>query len=166
MKEIVIGIDPDIDRTGVAELHTATKKIKLYNMDFPTICSYLRKVSSDYGDLAQIHIEDSSNTTKNWHLSARYGNTNRASRLGYDVGRNHQICHDIYDYAACILGLDISRQMPFKKCWKGKDGKITHEEISSFIQMPAKTSNQEQRDAALIAWLCAGFPIFIPPKKK
>jgi len=65
MKEIVIGIDPDIDRTGVAELHTATKKIKLYNMDFPTICSYLRKVSSDYGDLAQIHIEDSSNTTKN-----------------------------------------------------------------------------------------------------
>lgn len=164
MKEIVIGIDPDIDGSGVAQLNTATRSVKLYNMDFNTICAYLRRIKEDYGSMAQIHIEDSSNTTRNWHLSSRYGSTARASRMGYDVGRNHQLCFDIYDYA-CSLGLDISRQMPFKKCWKGKDGKITHEEICSFMSITDRTTNQEKRDAALIAWLCAGLPITIPPRK-
>lgn len=164
MKEIVIGIDPDIYGSGVAQLNTATRSVKLYNMDFNTICAYLRRIKEDYGSMAQIHIEDSSNTTRNWHLSTRYGSTARASRMGYDVGRNHQLCFDIYDYA-CSLGLDISRQMPFKKCWKGKDGKITHEEICSFMSITDRTTNQEKRDAALIAWLCAGLPITIPPRK-
>ena len=165
MKEIVIGIDPDVEASGVAELNTVTRTIKLFNLDFNGLCSYLRKIKQEFGDLAQIHIEDSSNTTHNWHLSSRYGSSARAARIGYDVGRNHQLCFDVYDYA-CQLGLDISRQMPFKKCWKGKDGKITHEEISSFIPIQQKKTNQEQRDAALIAWLCAGLPIYIPPRKK
>lgn len=163
MKEIVIGIDPDIKGSGVAELNTAANTIKLFNMDFNSICSYLRGILDNYGDLAQIHIEDSSYTRHNWHLSARLGSSARSSRIGYDIGRNHQLCADIYDFG-CSLGLDISRQMPFKKCWRGKDGKITHEEICSFIPIKQARTNQEQRDAALIAWLCAGFPIVIPPK--
>lgn len=165
MKEIVIGIDPDIKGSGVAELNTVARTIKLFNMDFNAICSYFRAVLKDYRTMAQIHIEDSSYTQHNWHISARYGSTARASRIGYDVGRNHQLCFDIYDYG-CSLGLDISRQMPFKKCWSGKDNKITHEEICSFIPITDRVTNQEKRDAALIAWLCAGLPITIPPKKK
>jgi hypothetical protein len=42
--------------------------------------------------------------------------------------------------------------------WNGKDGKITHEELAAFTGLKGRT-NQEERDAALIAWNYAGFPL-------
>ncbi len=43
--------------------------------------------------------------------------------------------------------------------WRGQDGKITHAELAQFIPgLPAR-SNQEERDAALLAWTYAGFPV-------
>jgi hypothetical protein len=47
---------------------------------------------------------------------------------------------------------------PLKKIWQGKDGKITQKEIASFTGITERT-NQEGRDAALIAWIYSGLPI-------
>jgi hypothetical protein len=51
--------------------------------------------------------------------------------------------------------------------WKGRDGKITHEELQHLAIITDKTNhitnktNQEARDAALLAWEYAGLPIRI-----
>ena len=51
------------------------------------------------------------------------------------------------------------------KCWKGKDRKITHEELDTIVRwvndtgLPRKRSNQEERDALLLAGEKSGFPI-------
>jgi hypothetical protein len=55
-------------------------------------------------------------------------------------------------------GIEAVEQRPLQKHWRGKDGKITHEELASFTGIMGKT-NQEGRDAALLAWVCAGLPI-------
>ena len=44
--------------------------------------------------------------------------------------------------------------------WQGKDGKITQQEIASFTGITGR-NNQEERDAALLAWVYAGLPIKI-----
>jgi hypothetical protein len=54
-----------------------------------------------------------------------------------------------------------------KKCWKGKDGKITQDEIAYFVSAGEKMPrmNQDQRDALLLAWVCAGYPVRVKPQK-
>ena len=42
--------------------------------------------------------------------------------------------------------------------WNSKDGKITHEELAKFTGITQRT-NQEGRDAALLAWTFAGLPV-------
>jgi hypothetical protein len=42
--------------------------------------------------------------------------------------------------------------------WHGRDGKITQEEIAAFTGIDGR-HNQEERDAALLAWIYAGLPI-------
>ena len=51
---------------------------------------------------------------------------------------------------------------PLRKCWHGENGKITHDELAYFTGIRGRT-NQEGRDAALIAWVCAGFAIRAAP---
>jgi hypothetical protein len=52
----------------------------------------------------------------------------------------------------------VEEVKPLKKCWKGRDGKITHEELARFTGLMGHT-NQDGRDAALLAWVRAGLPI-------
>jgi hypothetical protein len=47
---------------------------------------------------------------------------------------------------------------PLLKCWKGRDRKITHEELVEQMRImrivfPHKRTNQEERDAALICMM-------------
>ncbi len=61
-------------------------------------------------------------------------------------------------------GIKVIEQSPLRKCWQGKDGKITHEELKrlcdmSGIEFNRPRSNQEERDAALLAIICSGLPM-------
>jgi len=58
------------------------------------------------------------------------------------------------------IGLNVEEIKPLRKYWKGKDGKITPQELQSFTGFKGR-SNQDGRDAALIAWVYAGLPIRI-----
>jgi hypothetical protein len=69
------------------------------------------------------------------------------------VGRKIVECAQYY-------GLEVVERLPLKKIWKGKDGKITDAEIKAFMPIQGRT-NQEERDAALLAWDYAGLPIRI-----
>ena len=74
------------------------------------------------------------------------------------MGRNHQIGIDIADIAR-HFSLDVRLQPPLRKIWTGKNRKITHEEICAITGYTAKRSNQEERDAMLLAWTSANLPI-------
>jgi len=55
-------------------------------------------------------------------------------------------------------GIEVIEHFPLRKIWKGKDGKITQEELASFTGLKGRT-NQDARDAALLAWSFANLPI-------
>lgn len=166
-KDIIVGIDPDVDKSGVAILDTKTDEITLMSLSFIDIIALFRKfkdLQESENTSIQIYIEYSAATKHNWHLAAGGEKKAVASAKGYHLGRNHQLEQCLYEYAKDYIGLDIVRQAPFKKCWEGRDRKISHEEIISFMPIKKTKTNQEERDAALLAWLCANKPIVISNK--
>ena len=87
----------------------------------------------------------------------------RAASKGYDVGRNHETGKKIVEMCQ-HLGIEVLEHAPLRKGWKGKDGKITHEELASFTGLMGRT-NQDARDAALLAWAFSGLPIRVKLSK-
>lgn len=152
--KIIIGIDPDSDKSGYAELNKDTKEIKLLSLTFPQLVD---KMQEWIGEDVLFIVEAGWLIKTNWHL--RYGdNVKVAAAKGNGAGRNHETGRKIVEM---LEHYQIPHETikPLKKCWKGRDGKITHAEIAYFIESFPKKSNQETRDAALIAWNRAGFPI-------
>lgn len=145
-----IGIDPDVDGSGYAVL-LPDGGIWCGNL---TIAGILNDAEVRHGRTVYV-LEAAWLTGKvNWHFS---GGENRrvSSAMGYSIGRNHQAGMDI---AALLrhMGHHVREVRPLKKLWRGRDGKITHEEICRLTGWTAKRSNQEQRDALLLAWVESG----------
>lgn len=158
--DIIIGIDPDVEASGVATLSPRTKRIEATTMTLPALTDYFRRVSNEYPTLmVSVVVEASWATAHNFH-SLPSDSKAVAAKKGYHVGRNHQIGIDIADIAR-HFSLDVCLQPPLRKIWKGKDRKITHEEICAITGYTAKRSNQEERDAMLLAWTSANLPIKI-----
>lgn len=86
-----------------------------------------------------------------------------AAKKGEHVGRNQETGRKIVE-TLLHYGIKVIEQSPLRKCWQGKYGKITHEELKRLCQMSGiefnrPRSNQEERDAALLAITCSGLPI-------
>lgn len=154
--DIIIGIDPDVEASGVATLIRRTKKIDATTMKLPALVDYLRRVRYPTLTIAVV-VEASWTTAHNFH-SLPSDSKAVAAKKGYHVGRNHQIGIDIADIAR-HFSLDVRLQPPLRKIWTGKNRKITHEEICAITGYTAKRSNQEERDAMLLAWTSANLPI-------
>ncbi|MDR1884275.1 MAG: hypothetical protein LBR26_16065 [Prevotella sp.] len=159
----IIAIDPDVDKSGVALLKPATRQLEVTSLSFPQLLDYLKYVKKEHdktGETVIVLVEAGWLNKSNWHL--RDGDTKRiAGAKGNSTGRNHEVGRKIIECAA-HYGIDVREQIPLRKCWKGKDGKITANELASFTGLTGKT-NQEGRDAALIAWVYADLPIKIKP---
>jgi hypothetical protein len=162
----IIAIDPDTERSGVAMLNTATKGIKCDCLTFPLLVDHLqniRKWKSENNLTVKVYVEAGWLITHNWHVNSK-DNKRTASAKGNSAGRNHEVGRKIIELCK-HYGIDVSTILPLRKCWSGKDGKITQWEIEQFIPNFPKSSNQEVRDSALISWHMAGFPIQIKTKK-
>lgn len=163
MKKIIIGIDPDVDRSGFALLEVKTRILDTIALPFPELLDHLLHVKAAYGDNAIVIVEASWKTSHNWH--SKSGESYKVSAAkGNSTGRNHEVGRKIIEMCK-HYGLEVVEQFPLKKRWQGKDGKITHRELSYFTRLEGRT-NQEERDAALIAWNYAGLPIIISKKQK
>lgn len=163
--DIIVAIDPDAEKNGVATLHTHSRHISAQSLTFPCTLDYLRYIQRQ-AEVTQQHlivvIEAGWLNTGNWHLT-KAESIARAAAKGNSVGRNHETGRKIIEMCQ-------HWQMPHEEVkplnlrikghniWKGKDGKITHEELAAFTGLKGRT-NQEERDAALIAWNYAGFPL-------
>lgn len=164
--DYIIGIDPDTDKSGIAQVRVAGREVELFSASFPELLDYLQRMRQKElteGVKVMVVVEASWRISTNWHTK-RAESVRTAARKGKDAGRCHEVGRKIVECAR-YYGLEVKEQLPLKKIWKGKDGKITHEEISAFIRMGTR-SNQETRDAALLAWNEAGFPIRIITNKR
>ena len=164
--DYIIGIDPDTDKSGVAVLNVSLHQLEIRSLPFPELLEYLvqcRQNELHNGCKVIVVVEASWKISTNWHTK-RGESIRTAARKGKDAGRCHEVGRKIVECAR-HYGFEVVEKLPLKKIWKGPDGKITHEEMSVFIKMP-KRSNQEQRDAALLAWDHAGFPIRIITNKR
>jgi hypothetical protein len=161
--DIIIGIDPDVNKSGVARLEG--NRVELSSLSFPMLIDFLMRLKGaelNGGPRAVIVVEASWKISHNWHAH-RGDSKGTVARKGNDAGRCHEVGRKIVECAR-YYGLDVVEKLPLKKIWKGKDGKITHDEIKAFMPISGRT-NQEERDAALLAWDYAGLPIRIRTTK-
>jgi hypothetical protein len=164
--DLIIGIDPDSEKNGVAIVSPATRLLNCECLTFGATLAYLKRMheaTEEKGYIMEIVIEAGWLNHSNWHLPASCS-PQRAAAIGRSVGMNHQTGILLAECCAA-LGYPYRLQKPLRKCWQGKDGKITHAELKAFTGIEGRT-NQEERDAALLAWTAAGLPIRIQPKKK
>lgn len=162
----IIGIDPDVDKNGVAFLNIKTRKLEISNLSFPLLLDYflfLKKQRSETGESFILIVEAGYLNKSHWHVKSK-DNNRVASSKGASVGRNHEVARKIIEMAE-HYEIEVIPARPLIKCWKGPEGKITNEELSSFTGITGRT-NQEGRDAALLAWSWAGLPIKINLKNK
>lgn len=155
--DVVIGIDPDKEKSGFAFLTPRNKEMVVENLTFPVMLDRLQAIKRNIvssGGKVLIVVEAGWMVKKsNFHDAQGH----RAEKIAKDVGANHETGRKIIEMCK-HYGLEVLPMHPLKKCWKGRDGKITDEEIKYFMPVYGRT-NQDGRDAALLAWHVAGLPI-------
>lgn len=168
--DIVIGIDPDADRNGVATLNRESRQLTADTMTFPDLLDYLRymqaQATTAHHNL-RVVIEAGWLNKTHWHVS--YNDSRQAAAAkGNAVGRNHETGRKIAEMCGHWgIGHELIKPLPLKvggvNLWHGKDGKISAEELTAVTGLKGRT-NQEARDAALLAWIWAGLPTVISIK--
>ena len=179
--DYIVGIDPDIERIGVAFLCVKSRILQLTDMPLPELLKavpayvdrYAREeppLSLDPTVKVAVVVEIDRLHTGNWHLT-QYDTKRSAASKGFDQGRCFHTAEAICDILR-YEGIEVIEKAPLVKMWSGPDRKITHEELTSLqgINFMFKTnrhkSNQEQRDAALLALDLSDIPLILPPKKR
>ena len=122
----IIGIDPDVDKSGYALIDMATKQVTVGTASLPVL-------------LETIGIVQANAIANNKRLTVCVEAGWLNLKLTYG-------------------GISVIQVPPLRKIWKGKDRKITHEELTAIVGK-IKHTNQEGRDAALLAWVHAGLPL-------
>lgn len=156
----IIAIDPDVERSGVAELEVRTRKLEVSTLAFPALMDYLQfmkqRVELDNETLCVV-VEAGWMNASNWH-TASVKSIAAAAKTGQNTGRNHETARKIAEMSR-HYGLMTEEVKPLKKCWRGTGGKITQEELEYMTGKLDRRVSQDARDAALLAWWFAGLPI-------
>lgn len=150
----VIGIDPDVERSGVAVLETDMRRLEVTTLAFPDLMDYLmwaRRRSEVTGRTFKVIIEAGWLNKSSWHLAPRDTRAVAAAK-GNHAGRNHETGRKIAEMCQhWQIPYELVKPLALKiggvNLWKGKDGKITHDELTAITGLTGRT-NQEGRDAA------------------
>ena len=137
--------------------------INLDTLPFYDLIAFIKSLAKGSNKEGVIVLVEASwlngNGTTNWHIASRYSSSKNAA-IGYDVGRCHEVGRKLIE-ACRYYGIDYEAKKPLRKIWTGKDGKITDAEIRRFMKLNKARTNQEERDAALLAWDFARLPVKI-----
>lgn len=132
---MIVGIDPDIDKSGIATL-TENKRLEMTNLTFVETLGFIRQYKSI---IKCVYIEAGWNIKKsNWHGAK---NMSTAARVGKNVGENHATGKLLYQ---CIEaeGLKVVAVKPNSR-------KLDAEQFEKLTKYKGRT-NQETRDAAML----------------
>ena len=155
----LVGIDPDVSKSGFALLDCEAREFtQVEALPFPDMVDRFAELAASKVDGKDIVVvmEDSDLAT-NWHYNSRDSKAVCAAK-GRSVGLCHATARHLKECAE-NFGLEVVMMKPLRKFWKGRDGKITHDEALYFMRGLPKQTNQESRDAALLAWGYADYPI-------
>ena len=156
----IIAIDPDVERSGVAELHVEAQMLEVTTLAFPALMDYLQHIKhqfADQGERVCVVVEAGWMNASNWH-TAKVKSIAAAAKTGQNTGRNHETARKIAEMSR-HYGLTTEEVKPLKKCWRGTGSKITQEELEYMTGKLDRRVSQDARDAALLAWWFAGLPI-------
>lgn len=148
-EKIIVGIDPDIKKSGVAFL--TPHGVTILSLQFMELVDYISKFSES--DLI-IAVEAGYLNKSNWHL--RGGNVKKNAEIGRRTGENHAVAKILVETLRG-LGYRVEELRPLAKVWK--KGKISRVELSELLEderiVASKVvTNQEERDAVLLALAC------------
>ena len=156
--DVVIGIDPDNERSGVGVVNKGAKTVQTVKATFSELLAILKQYQEAKTRCA-IVIEGGWLRTTNWHtvpgMTAR-----KAAAIGRSVGMNHQTGILLAEMCES-LGLHYSVVPPLRKYWRGADGKITQPELQRVVgeENTLPRMSQDQRDAVLLAWVYSGLSL-------
>ena len=168
-ERIIVGIDPDTDKSGIGHVSMLqggvsgsrpSVEVGLCSLPFPQVIDYLTDMADNARRTGNVGIEvyveaGWMERVSNYHAARG----RRATRIAKNVGSNHQTGKHIIEMLE-HHGIPVRPVHPLRKCWKGKDRKITHAELDRLVVgLPRARTNQEERDALLLAWVHAGLPI-------
>lgn len=137
MKKILIGIDPDVDKNGVAS--NDGTNVDLLNLTYFELFEYMKAKQETYDHLL-VFVEAGWLNKSNWHKKEG-GSAALNAKIGSYTGANHEtgkkIC-EMLDYL----------KIPYKeiKPTKSKVNARTFEMLTKF----KGRYNQEQRDAYML----------------
>ena len=164
----VIGIDPDIGKNGVGCIERNRRVLEVAYLNFPETLEWVKAKHEEwkakYGETApqsfMVWVEAGWLNRGNWHVTESPNGKFSPSAWAAAVGKGDGECSAVskkllecFEY----YGIPCSPIKPLRKCWKGKDRKITHEELLRElaiykVQHTLKgRSNQEVRDACLLS---------------
>jgi uncharacterized protein YjgD (DUF1641 family) len=132
---MIIGIDPDLEKSGVAVIDGS---LQLFNLTFPEL---MELFSENKDKIKKVVIEAGwLNKKSNFH--ARYGQSkNAGERIAKNVGENHATGKLIAQMAE-YYGFNVLLVRPTRK-------KLNAEDFNRLTGWVGR-SNQEQRDSCLL----------------
>lgn len=154
---VVVGIDPDVGKSGVATLYRDIRKVEVVDLTFPLLLTFLqtlkrKSVKEDFPFV--VVVEAGWLNRSNWHINPKASRA-MAAEIGNRTGQNFAVGQKIVEMCQ-HYNIKVIEQKPLPLHWK--KGKISHEEITLFVdELPV--TNPEKRDAILMAWHYAGLPM-------
>ena len=135
--KILIGIDPDVSKSGVAFLKD--NNLELQNLTFFELFDFL-KFYKETEIKPTVYVECGFLNKSNWHVKEGF-NSKTTAQIGNRTGANHEVARKIVEM--CIyLGLPYFQIKPTKT-------KITNDYFKKITGLNIRT-NQEQRDAFML----------------
>ena len=164
----VIGIDPDIDKNGIACISKSRREMETAYLNFPETLEWVKRKYEDWREKYEavapgtfmVWVEAGWMNRGNWHVKEAPQGHHSPSAWAAAVGAGAGACHAVskkliecFEY----YSIPCSPMKPLRKQWRGPDGKITHKEMLRELNLYRVThtikgrSNQEVRDAVLLA---------------
>lgn len=128
--KIIIGIDPDVDKSGVA-----TNEKFLTNLTFFELFDFLSLNKKAHNQMV-VYIECGFLNKGNWHKTNGSNSVN--AQIGQRTGANHEVAKKIVEMCR-YLGIEYYEIKPTKS-------KVNSEFFKQITKIEGRT-NQEQRDA-------------------
>lgn len=146
-KTKIIAIDPDFEKNGIAVMDIEARELQTLSLSFPEAVAFISEKARE-GDV-RVVIEAGWKVRKaNFH---GYRDS-VAQKIARDVGANHASGQLLMQMLRS-QDVEVEEVPPLRHNWKGRDGKITHAELKALLPwLPYKRTNQDVRDAILLAW--------------
>lgn len=162
---LVVGIDPDVKKSGFAVVSKTEKKVTMAeSLPFFDLIEQLEMTSElcELLELKMLVVVEAGWKNKKSNFRTIKGAA--GEYIAKNVGENHRVGKLFVEFCS-LHEIECIEAKPLLKCWKGPNHKITQEELLCFATGTPAHTNQDLRDAILLAWTYANLPIKLNSNK-